>query len=125
MTRPPGPPAPPPASVAVVGLCPMGCGSTLFRAPEGGHITCGHVGCPRPTAVDELLADGETEHIVMLYAATFTVRHPLRERLDEQLLTCDLHQAIADLDGPPRQPGLYRVVVRPGTPWEWTAVDGR
>lgn len=106
----------------VAGLCPMGCGPTLV-AGDGGAITCSLVGCPRPTAVAELLEDGETEHLVRLDEDDFVVRHPLRERLDNALMTCDLFAQIAALAGPPRQPGTYRVEMRPGTPWAWTAVD--
>lgn len=102
----------------IVGWCPMGCGTTLFVG-SGGHITCSFLGCPRPTAVDELLEERETEHLVQLGETSFTVQHPLRERLDADLWTCDVHRKIEELDGPPRQPGRYRVIVRPGTPWAW------
>lgn len=91
----------------VAGYCPMGCGRTLFLG-EGGHVTCSFIRCPRPTAVAELLEDQESEHMVSLGDDTFTVRHPLRERLDDALLTCNLHDYLAGLDGPPRAPGWYR-----------------
>jgi hypothetical protein len=39
----------------VAGGCPMGCGETLILSSEGGHVTCGHLGCPDPTVVDDLL----------------------------------------------------------------------
>lgn len=90
----------------VVGNCPMGCGQTLLLG-EGGHITCSLLGCPRPTAVDELLDDGETEHIVEFRNDNFSMQHPLRERLDGALYDCDLHISIAALDGPPVRPGRY------------------
>ncbi len=92
----------------VQGHCPMGCGRTLFLG-AGGHVTCSWIGCLRPTAVDDLLNDSESEHVVVLKARTFTVRHPLRERLDDALLTCSLDEWIAGLAGPPAQPGRYRV----------------
>src|SRR5690242_8844210 len=74
----------------VQGHCPMGCGETLFLG-EGGHVTCSYINCPRPTAVDELLADSETEHIVVIGEETFSIQHPLRERLDGELHDCALH----------------------------------
>lgn len=101
----------------IKGYCPMGCGDTLFVA-SGGYITCSWEKCPNPTAVADLLADRETEHIVQLGAETFDVQHPLRERPDGALFTCDLHQRIAALSGPPRQPGRYRVRLH-GSDWTW------
>lgn len=57
-----------------------------------------------------ILADEETEHVVIFRAEDFTVRHPLRERLDDALMQCRIHAAIAELDGPPDDVlGRYRV----------------
>ncbi|GAA0374812.1 hypothetical protein GCM10009530_26670 [Microbispora corallina] len=95
----------------------MGCGRTLFVA-DGGYITCSYLHCPRPTAVADLLEDRETEHIVQFHAETFTVRHPLRERLDDALMSCDLHDHIHGLDGPPVRPGRYRARNSDGR-WTW------
>jgi hypothetical protein len=92
----------------VKGYCPMGCGQTLFVGACG-HITCRYVGCPRPSAVVDLLAPNEPHHLVVFDDTGFTIKHPLRERLDDGLLTCDLHQVCADLPGPPPQRGTYRV----------------
>lgn len=93
----------------VAGFCPMGCGQTL-SVMSGGHVTCRKLECPRPDAVSEILDDPETEHVVQLGEDTFTVRHPLRERLDNALMTCQLHGYIASLDRPPAAPGMYRVL---------------
>jgi hypothetical protein len=101
----------------VVGYCLMGCGETLFLA-DGGYVTCSLAECPRPDAVTELLADRETEHIVLIYPDNFTVRHPLRERLDEALMDCQLHHHITSFDGPPVAPGRYRVT-HDGARWCW------
>jgi hypothetical protein len=92
----------------VKGYCPMGCGQTLFIA-SGTYITCLWIDCPRPDAVADLLEDREREHVVVLTKREFTVRHPLRERLDDELLTCDLHKWIASRSGPPAALGRYRV----------------
>ena len=94
--------------LAVAGYCPMGCGTTLFLA-EGGHITCSYQGCPNPSAVDEILAERETEHIVTIKDETFTIRHPLRERIEGQLEDCALHTYLSVLQGPPVRIGRYRV----------------
>lgn len=92
----------------VAGYCPMGCGQTLFLG-SGSQIRCSNHGCPRPDAVDELLADRETEHVVVLGEATFSIQHPLRERLDGALFECQLHEWLSEQDGPPEGPGQYRV----------------
>lgn len=39
----------------VVGVCPMGCGETLFLG-DGGHITCSNAECPDATAAGLLLS---------------------------------------------------------------------
>lgn len=95
-------------STEVKGTCPMGCGQTLFLG-SGGYVTCSWIECPRPTAVADLLEDRETEHVVEIGPRAFTVRHPLRERLDDALMDCALHDWIAARPGPPTQPGRYRV----------------
>lgn len=38
----------------VVGLCPMGCGSTLFLG-DGGYVTCGYLPCPDPGRAADML----------------------------------------------------------------------
>jgi hypothetical protein len=104
----------------VTGYCPMGCGQTLSLG-AGGHVTCGRIGCPRPDAVSDLLDDNEAQHIVSFGADGFTVRHPLRERLDDALMRCALHEHIAAMDGPPVAPGRYRAL-GDGSGWTWEAV---
>lgn len=104
----------------VVGYCPMGCGETLFLG-NGGNVTCSLIGCPAPWAVDDLLHDRETEHVVELGATEFTVRHPLRERLNDELMTCELHDYLANLDGPPRPQGRYRATKHGGR-WLFSAM---
>ena len=112
----------------VQGNCPMGCGHTLFLA-EGGYITCFYVHCPRRDAASDILADRETEHIVIFAETEFTIRHPLRERLDDALMDCDLHKDISAMTGPPVKPGTYRARWAPydaATPaygrWTWEAI---
>lgn len=92
----------------VQGCCPLGCGPTLFLFPDG-VVACGAPACPEPDAVTSILADQETHHVVVIGAVSFTVRHPLRERLRDELMSCDLHEWLSCLDGPPQPPGRYRV----------------
>ncbi len=91
----------------VAGFCPAGCGATLFLG-EGGRIACISPACPRPDAAAVLLSDSECEHVVQITWAGFTLRHPLRERLDDALMTCRLHEYLANPVAP-LPPGRYRV----------------
>lgn len=109
----------------VAGHCPMGCGPTLFLG-SGGYITCSLDVCPQPDAAADILADGEAHHIVKLDDTEFTVRHPLRERLNDELMRCSLHAWIASLSGPPRKTGTYRVrTPTSGTsgPYRWASAS--
>lgn len=107
--------------ITVQGYCPMGCGSTLALG-EDGHVTCSLDRCPRPDAVTEILDDRETEHLVTFSETAFTVRHPLRERLDDALMACQLHEHIAGLSGPPIEPGRYRALAEGPDEWSWWPV---
>jgi Family of unknown function (DUF6085) len=118
-----------PVDRKVEGHCPMGCGETLVLT-GGNCITCMSLRCPRPDAVTTLLADQEAEHIVVFGETEFAVRHPLRERLDDALMDCDLHKDIAAMAGPPVKPGTYRArwadydAATPGYgQWTWEARD--
>lgn len=111
--------------VDIRGYCPMGCGETLSvldAYPLGERIECTEAACPDPLAATKILDDPETEHIVTIYTATFTIRHPLRERIGNGLDHCTMHQRLVDLDEPPVPPGTYRVTVNPDGLWCWTAV---
>lgn len=104
------------------GCCPMGCGRTLVAYADG-NIWCSRSECSRPDAVAQILDDGESEHIVTFGDVTFTVRHPLRERLDNDLMECELHEYIAGLDGPPvDELGTYRAMPD-GDTWFWERVS--
>lgn len=110
----------------VQGHCPA-CGASTLFVGDGGHLTCSRIECPSPCAADEILADQETAHIVVLKPDTFTVRHPLRERIGDKLMRCPVHERIAALDCAPQPPGRYRVTdtCRPLTRWTWTEIrDG-
>lgn len=105
-------------STKVSGYCPMGCGPTLFLG-SGGYVTCSLDVCPQPDAASEILADGEAHHIVKISEAEFTVRHPLRERLNDELMRCSLHAWTADHGGPPKRIGTYRVLTPTSRPYRW------
>lgn len=106
---------------AVDGYCPMGCGRTLFLG-EGGCITCSFVSCPDRLAVDTILGERESEHLVEFRADTFVIRHPLRERVDDQLMQCALHTHVEGLSGPPVALGTYRSRAS-GEGWAWERME--
>lgn len=110
----------------VQGYCPMGCGKTLFLA-VGGYVTCSWVECPNRTAVSDLLADSETEHVVEFTLSGFSILHPLKERLEtetsgDQLWDCRLHLYVESLSGPPTKPGRYRARPLGDDRWHWESV---
>ncbi|MGW6790010.1 DUF6085 family protein [Streptomyces chartreusis] len=90
----------------VQGHCPA-CGhQSLFVADEG-HLTCSWVECPQPDAAHTILSDAETEHIVKLDTDGWTVRHPLRERIGDALMTCSLSRYLSEVDQP-EELGTFR-----------------
>lgn len=91
----------------VAGRCPMGCGATLFVG-AGGHVTCSLLGCPRPTAADELL-HLPTEHYVVFDEHGWTLEHPARERIEGAMHGCAVYEQLRALDGAPVRPGRYLV----------------
>lgn len=94
--------------IDMVGVyCPMGCGQTLHLMPSG-MMQCLNRGCPNPGAAQKILSDPEHEDIVVFGPDSFTVLHPVRERLGD-LFTCQVHQACSALDGPPEgKTGRFR-----------------
>lgn len=97
------------------GNCPA-CGKRSLRlewAPgaSSGEVHCGTQGCSEPLAVQKLLAEDHIcEHIAALGHETWTVRHPLIERLDGSLFNCNLGAVLRDEFGPPRQGvGMYKL----------------
>ena len=98
----------------------MGCGRTLILVDS--VVRCSYALCSQPSAVAQLLDDEETAHVVVLAAGGFTVRHPLRERLEDRLMACQLHEYIAALPSAPRPVGRYRVhAMLKG--WTWEVVE--
>jgi hypothetical protein len=114
------------AAMHVEGYCPMGCGRTLILG-VGGEVTCSNQLCVRRSAVAEILADPETQHVVWFEEHAFTMLHPLRERLADEdaqaaIAACSLNTYIKGLDGPPVAPGKYRALARTGAGWAWEEV---
>lgn len=102
----------------IVGYCPMGCGQSLVREATG-MIRCTNENCPKPAAAHRILGDEETEHVMEFTETGFTVRHPLRERLDGDLFLCPVHAMHAEMPKPEQivEDGQYRVTERKGSHW--------
>lgn len=99
------------------GYCPMGCGRTLVLEATGA-VTCTWFSCPDPDAVAKLLAvPPEVDHVVEFHPDdTFTLVHPIRERIDRPDLTsCEVFTDLVALPCPPVGPGRYRVETQTGT----------
>lgn len=97
---------PPPTGPAVSGVC-QACG-TEGLVLVGTVITCSNLACPRPDANALLLSETLIVHLVEISPdGTFSIQHPLIERLDGRLFVCDLHITLAGLSEAPAAPGLY------------------
>ena len=93
----------------VNGRCPA-CGAQSLFLADGGYITCRRVDCPNPDAASDILEAASPHHIVKIEASSFSVQHPLVERLGGELFDCGLHQWLSSLGGPPHVPGTYQVI---------------
>lgn len=94
--------------LVVAGHCPM-CGGVL-AVDEAGVITCTDPRCENPLAAHQVLGEDETEHIIEIEAERFHLMHPLRERIGGELLTCQLHEWLSELDSFPAPIGRHRVI---------------
>lgn len=119
---------------AVRGNCPV-CGKAQLitqelSTPDGvvAYIWCANNFCARQNAVNEILSDPETEHIVTLEDDSWNMKHPLRERLDDELLHCAVAEALRNIyeyDVPIPENGTYRVIPSNDDtkPWKWEKLD--
>lgn len=83
------------AAHGIAPACPV-CNHELAYTKSHGELTCTWSDCPRPTAATELLSEGETEHLITLTTDGYTIKHPIRERLDDALLNCPLAAYITE-----------------------------
>ena len=113
----------------IEGRCPM-CGKDSLFIAAGGYVTCAFIECPNPTGLSDIIGDTEIEHVVLFepyrrgHRAGFVIRHPLRERLNNALMTCALGVYIAGMDHTRVAAGKYRVSPGPGRhTWRWETLD--
>lgn len=77
-------------TATVAGYCPA-CGQAkLLLHKVSGEVRCSNEECSRRDAVFQLLQDHEIEHVVRVDGDGFTIRHPLRERIDGDLFGCGM-----------------------------------
>jgi len=87
--------------------------STAAAGEQWGEIRCRNPKCPRPDAVAEILRDVETNHIVVIGEENFSLKHPLIERLEDELFECPVHRwlnAQHSQDSLGVDPGRYRLI---------------
>jgi len=101
----------------------MGCGQTLHLMASN-MVACLDRDCPDKGAAQKILSDPESEHVVTFGTDSWTIRHPLRERLGD-LVACQVHEACRQMAGPPLgMPGTYRArVTATGMDWEPLPLD--
>lgn len=107
------------SALSVDGFCPE-CGEqTLVLV--GSRLQCVNEVCPKWDAAHALLQDREVRHVVQVGQAGWTVRHPLVERIDDELMVCGLHAHLDRILRHNRPPvGRYWLSFFEATQtWEW------
>lgn len=104
--------------------CPA-CGKEKLHLMPGGNIHCLAKGCPQPEAAYLILRDGELEHIVHIEHpdGSWTIKHPLRERINDGLFNCII-PALIYSEG--KDEGYYRVLRDDNSPDGvfWQRIEG-
>lgn len=105
--------------------CPA-CGQQRLVV-RGNQLLCDMPGCPRPSAAAEILSDPETEHVVMIDRGTgnVVVKHPLRERVTDELFACDVLTSVMETPSGrfPRETGQYRVTLDERGDWNFARIE--
>jgi len=78
----------------VAGFCPYGCGEKLYLCD--GRILCRDIDCPNEEGLHRILMNTVAGHTINFqddaYCGSYSVVHPLRERIDNELLTCCIEE---------------------------------
>ncbi len=90
--------------------CPM-CRERKLHLMPTGLIRCLNRACPRPSAAQEILDGDVGADIVQIDVFSFSMIHPLRERLDGGLFGCPVARHLEALNSPPAAPGRYRAKI--------------
>lgn len=99
--------------VAVHGICPS-CGQRrLFvNSGSGGILQCLNKACKYPNAANEIINDPVRDHLMVLDDKSWTVIHPLIERLGNRMLDCKIGDRIAEVmeESNITDHGVFRVI---------------
>lgn len=113
----------------VQGNCPWGCGETLFLSGHG-VIECVRPECVAPVASTAILWERETEHVVTFGSDGYQAKHPLRERVGDALLGCDIGEGVQQMlrtagEEGKRPNGRFRIMKSPVGPggWAWQSME--
>lgn len=107
----------------VAAYCPMGC-SYFLKVTARRTLVCSNPDCPRPAAAAEILEDRETDHIVTIFDDGWKMRHPLKERLDDELDSCTVFKkTVSDWTAREVPLGRYRVSLSQAGDPVWTALE--
>lgn len=86
--------------IMIEGFCPVCGGQTLGVVQASvsfpAKVECTNINCTNIYAVAQILAVDEINHVVHFHDQGFSIRHPLRERIDDELLRCNLHNYLAE-----------------------------
>lgn len=84
------------------------CGHTIYLTLDG-QLVCGNGSCPDRLAAHKLLHEPERDHVATVEDGRFNLKHPLRERINDDLLSCSIHARLSKLRALPSTSGAYRI----------------
>lgn len=97
-------------NVRTVLFCPMGCGQTI-DVTSNGFVLCVQPQCPDTHAIAKIFAEDSLKHHVRISPdGHWGAVHPLHERINGNLLDCEVHKGVAD---------ALRYGFDNGTFWMW------
>jgi hypothetical protein len=106
-------------------VCPA-CGRSTLYLNGRGIIECIYGGCPRRTAVMDLLSDPQVDHVVEFTSDGWTLKHPLLERADDDLFRCEAGRHLTAQLSPEMPPGRYLMAPEADNGgWTYTQMERR
>lgn len=108
----------------VNGYCPA-CGKQTLVLSVLSNLRCRNTACPDRNVAHTMLSRPSHHHVVRLTNAGYKIRHPLAERVDDQLFSCELDRYLSSCFTAPQAIGTYTVVAREkraenqSERWEW------
>ncbi|QGF20328.1 hypothetical protein SEA_SIXAMA_178 [Gordonia phage Sixama] len=107
--------------IKVKGVCPE-CGERSLVVTPTHDLVCQNNDCVDRYCLTKLLSFATPHHIVKLTTRDYVIQHPLRERKEQQLFTCQLDTYIRSQVAPPAAPGLYHAIEVPDGSWTWEKI---